>query len=97
MSEIGRGDAIHVGESLNEILATRCFLVVAIRETLDLMITREIHIVEDPNDHFDPRKWTRIDNVVEVLLIEVFLISIQVFFGRFHRCTADVTLMTVCF
>lgn len=49
------------------------------------MITREIDIVEDPNDHFDPRKWTRIDDIIEILLIEIVFVSVQVFVRRFHR------------
>jgi hypothetical protein len=61
------------------------------------MIAGQIDVVQDSNDYFCPWKWFRIDNVVEIPLIEIVVIAIGVVFWRFHSRTAHVTLMTISF
>ena len=74
---------------------TSRLLVVAIRCTLDLMITRQVDLIQYANDNFDPREWSRIDHVVEVLLIEIVVVAALI--GGFHGRTSHVTLVTIRF
>ena len=76
---------------------TSCLLVVAVGCALDLMIARQVDLVQDADHNFDPRKGTRIDHVVEVLLIEIVVVAVTVLIGWFHGRTSHVALVTIRF